>query len=303
MMARPALTIALLGVSLALPMVAGCFDFSSTANGGGPPGGPDSGGTSDSSGSDSGGTGEGSAADDGGGGSFCSMQTAPAMGQFFCDDFDTGQPQPFWTVDQSNGSISVDDLVFRSMPDSMAAKAGAVVAGGAAQRAVAKLAFPKYANSMVNIDVSFDMYVDQHDPATMPTPGKVTAFQLLYGPQDPNNFNQVAFNIVTTSTGVSAQVEENAPSPDGGDGYNLIGPYVVYPKVKNWTHVEIVIDILQPNGSGNSITVSLDGQANHSPLVVPLKGGQPRTELGIATGQVPAQPWTIRYDNFVAKLQ
>jgi len=271
-----------LGLVLAPLAGAGCFDFSQTQDGSSMDGG--SGGNA---------------------GSFCARMAppSPTPGSYYCDDFDTGNFQAFWAPEQSQGSVAVDSVVSDSPPFSMAANSSEVMSGSP-PRAVVKLGFPNFANSHVNIDVSFDMNVEKIDPTTSP-PGKVIAFQLLYGPVDPNNFNQIAFNLVTNSAGdgVVAQVEENAPSPDGGDGYNLIGPFVVYPKVNGWTHVEIAIDILDPVGPGNTISVSLDGQTNQNALAVPLKGQQPRIELGIAGTPIPALPWSIRYDNFVAKLQ
>jgi hypothetical protein len=176
---------------------------------------------------------------------------------------------------------------------------------GPSPTAFAELGFAAYENSPVNVDISFDMDIEQFDPTTSPVSGRVSAFQLLYGPVDPNNFNQIDFTLVTNSAGngVVAQIEENAASPDGGDSYNLIGPFFTHPMVNGWTHVEIVIDILVPVGPGNTISVILDGQTNLDLLMVPLKGGQPRIELGIVGTPIPALPWSIRYDNFVAKLK
>jgi hypothetical protein len=233
------------------------------------------------------------------------MPASPMAGTYYCDDFDNGNFQPFWSVEMSNGSVRVDSVDSNSAPYSMSANSGAVAAGAAPPRAVSKLGFPNFTNSRVKLDVSFDMNVAKFDQTTTPASGKVIAFQLLYGPVDPNNFNQIAFNLVTNSAGngVVAQVEENAPSPDGGDGYNVIGPFVAYPKVNGWSHVEIIIDILDPVGMGNNITVSIDGATNENALQVPLKGQEPRMELGIAGTPVPAQGWSIRYDNFVATLQ
>ena len=63
------------------------------------------------------------------------------------------------------------------------------------------------------------------------------------------------------------------------------------------------MDIHDPTGTGNSLRVYFDSQPQYDgALVLPLKGGTPRMELGVGWATAPAAPWSVRYDNVSVDL-
>jgi hypothetical protein len=87
--------------------------------------------------------------------------------------------------------------------------------------------------------------------------------------------------------------------------YEQHGPFTLKPTVGQWMKVEIDIDILNPEGTGNNMRVRLDGMsALDTQLKLALKGDIPRLELGVGwvdSATKPTQTWAVRYDDFLVE--
>jgi hypothetical protein len=240
---------------------------------------------------------EGSALKDAGRGAFCgSLSPAPT----FCDDFDSKPIGALWDgVEDTNGIVGIDTVAFDSAPSSLAAKTSASPSGQSI-RSVTKKSFTEFTGKPITLRMSFAMRVDQVDPNAS---AQIVAFGVLFGAD--GNFNQVVLNLNSTGSGVVAQVAENAQGPTAADtGYEVHGPFSKRPPAGDWTDVRIEIDVHDTTGTGNSLRVYFDQEVQYDgALVVPLKGGTPRIELGIGWANTPSAPWSVRYDNVVVDLK
>ena len=240
---------------------------------------------------------DGSTSSEAGKTAYCaSLSPAPT----FCDDFDTKPIGEQWDgVEDSNGIVGIDTIAFDSAPSSLAAKSSASPSGQSI-RSVTKKSFTEFTGKPITLRMSFALRVDQIDPKTS---AQIVAFGVLFG--EDGNFNQVVLNLSSTGSGVVAQVSENAQGPTTSDnGYEVHGPFDKRPSASDWTDVRIEIDVHNPTGSGNSLRVYFDQVVQYDgALILPLKGGTPRIELGIGWANTPSAPWSIRYDNVVVDLK
>jgi hypothetical protein len=230
------------------------------------------------------------------GAAFCGKHTqAPTE---FCDDFDGEALGMKWPlVEEMNGTARADATAFTSSPNSLLSTAAGVMPNSRV-RGVGIITFSKLKDRSIGLRISFNMRVEQFDA----TPGaKNIAFDFLYGPNA--DFNQIVLNLVSTGSAVSVQVAENAQKVgDTTSQYQQYGPFTIKPTVGQWMKVEMDIDINQPVGLGNKLSVRLDGQnAVETQLAIPLKGDTPRMELGLGWVDATAatQPWAVRYDDFL----
>ena len=281
---------------------AACYDFSSVT--GGPP--RDAGADASTGG---GGGGDGSSSADSspaGGGGFCAS-LSPTPNFFFCDDFDDYETSSLTKWDQSieaNGTVGLTSIAPFSKPNAMSAQTSIAAVGVNTEADVLK-AFSTYADRGIELKTSFEMDIEQWDPATS---GQIIAFEVIFKGLPPQ-FNQIALNLNSLGVGgVSAQIAENATGADGGAaGYNSY-PFKSPPVTKGWTKVEVTVSVPNPVGAtSNTVTVTLDGvtQMDAQPLQVPLqKGWTPDVHLGISVNNyaAPAGAWVVQYDNFVTTI-
>ncbi len=240
-----------------------------------------------------------------GGASSSALCTGDNPARQFCDDFDGQSVGSIWGgIEEQYGAVSNDSRASVSGTVSMLASSDGVDAGTIV-RAVVKRAFPEHADSVVGIRASFDMRVDQFDPRAG---AQIGAFALLFGPLD--NFNQLVLNVNSTGDDISVQLAENAvsvadPSSTEDNGYAVHGPFSE-PAPDTWTNIRVEVDVFKPDGGGNQLRIFLDGEQKfNGPLVLDLKGAEPRLELGLTwvdTVGTAADPWSVRYDNFVVEM-
>ena len=271
-------------------IAAGCtptLDFDSVSRGG-----PKDGGTTQSDGASA-----GDAPISDGGAAFSCATLSPAP--TFCDDFDGKSIADLWDPKvEESAVVATDTVSFLSPPNALLSKTEAVTATGQA-RAVLPKAFTLFDGKPIQLIVNFDMRIEAFDNT-----GKVMiAFAVLFGPD--SSFNQIVLNLKANGDAVVAQVVENAQGPgEDANGYELHGPFAKRPKVNDWSHVRMELDVTNPTGVGNLISFDLDGvpQLSAAKLTIPLKGATPRIELGVGYVEPPAQSWAIRYDNFTADI-
>jgi hypothetical protein len=230
---------------------------------------------------------------------FCAQHSGPPA--VFCDDFDGEVLGTKWPlVEQTNGSARNDSAASISAPSSLLSIASPVGVRGSV-RAVGVVSFASLSTTKVGLRISFSMRVDQFDPTSG---AKNIIFDFLYGPL--SDFNQIVLNLVSTETAVSVQVAENAQKlSDGTSMYEQYGPFEIKPTIGQWMKVAIDIDIINPQGAGNTLRVRLDDQtALQTSLKLPLKGDKPRLELGVGwvdSETKPTQTWAVRYDDFLVE--
>jgi hypothetical protein len=273
----------------------GCFDFGSVSNGGGSSSGGSSGGGSSSGGSSSG----------SGGGSFCSMQPSTTT---FCDDFD--EPNMGWMGNwdqpvQQNGLVSVDDQATPtapSPPNSLLTQTSAATAGIYTEADALK-EFSQFQGKPIQIAATFEMNVQTWDQMNS---ALCIAFEVIFKTSS-TQFNQVVVNLNSLGPGgVTAQIAENAQDVDGGiEPGGASYPFSDHPQTNAWVKVEVDLLIASPTGAGgNTVSVKLNDmpEVNAQPLKLALQGGPPVFHLGLGYVQAPANPWAIRYDNFVVSI-
>jgi hypothetical protein len=277
-----------------------CYDFSSVsgaAREGGSTGGDDA-TVSDAQGS----TPSDSSSTDG----FCASQAAPPQSttRVFCDAFDEYDGSTLSAWDQAlayNGSVGLTSLSPFSPPSAMAAQTSIASMGETTEADVLK-AFSEFATKNILITASFEMRIQQWDPATT---GQIIAFEVIFK-NSSAQFNQIALNLNSLGAdAVSAQIAENATGVDGGPAgyYSYLFPS--HPKTQDWTKVEMTVSAPDVMGAdSNTVTVALDGvtQINAQALQAPLQGGTPYIHLGIGYVATPAMAWAVQYDNFLVTI-
>jgi hypothetical protein len=225
----------------------------------------------------------------------------------FCDDFDESGWMGNWDqVFQQNGSVSVDGLAMPaapSAPNSLLTQTS-VAQAGIYTEADALKEFSQFQGKPIQITATFEMNIQTWD--TMSS-GLCIAFEVIFK-NSGNQFNQVVLNLTSLGTsGVTAQIAENAQGADGGIEPGAGGPYLFtdHPPTQTWVKVEVDILIANPTGSGgNTVSVKLNDmpEVTAQPLQLALQGGPPVFHLGLGYVQAPAMPWAIRYDNFAVSI-
>jgi hypothetical protein len=248
----------------------GCFDFGSVSNGGG----------SSSGGSSSGGSSGGGSSSGSGGGNW---------------------DQVF----QQNGLVGADNQAMPaapSFPDSLLAQTSMAVAGIYTEADALK-EFSQFQGKPIQIAATFEMNIQTWDQTST---GLCIAFEVIFK-NSGTQFNQIVVNLRSLGTGgVTAQIAENAQDVDGGiEPGGASYPFQHHPAPNQWVKVEVDLLIASANGAGgNTISVKLNDvpEVTAQPLQLALQGGPPVFHLGLGYVQTPAQPWAIRYDNFVLSI-
>lgn len=229
---------------------------------------------------------------------FCRAHASPAA--IFCDDFDEEPLGTRWqAVEQSNGSAQNDSRAALSPPSSLLCIAKPTTQGENV-RAVGKVAFPALTSAKVGLRVSFALRIDKYDQTSG---AKNTVFDFSYGPAGEPN--EIALNLVSTESAVTLQIAETSQQVgEGGAEYAPHGSFSIVPRLGEWLNVAIAIDVNDPEGQGNALRVDIDGYEQlDTSLMLPLKGGTPRLELGLGwvDTSMPSQTWAVRYDDFLVE--
>ncbi len=219
----------------------------------------------------------------------------------FCDDFDGESIGNLWVsgTAQNNGSVGPDGARVVSGEAALLSQSFALQASGGQARAVAITSFPQFDSQRMKVSISFDLFVEAYDPNAG---ANLMAFQFLYGPLDDTT--QLVLGLGSNGTTVTWQLTENGLA---SGGYQLHGPFNTPSLTSDWVHFDIELNVLEPVGSSNTFTIKTNGETviNSRPLALALTGGSPRIELGIGWVDTSrtTQPWSVRYDNFVANLE
>jgi hypothetical protein len=235
---------------------------------------------------------------------FCS-QLVPAPR--FCDDFDYEQEEPFerWTLlVQQKGTASLNGDEYVSPRRSFLSTSQAFQPGGATDEfpeAFAHLELPELADKALQMTISCDFMVESFDSSM---DAYVTVLSFDYDRADGGHL--LDLDLVPAPGLFLALGEQNIATDESEPEQMLHGRVAGDPLMQSiWYHVDLLIDIRQPRGADNWFTLSVDGVARKTaPFTFPLAGGEPELALGITdTGASPINPWRLRFDNFVVRIE
>jgi hypothetical protein len=222
----------------------------------------------------------------------------------FCDDFDTRAPDKTWTMvivepgnaggyvkaEDNDDALSAPKSLLVSVPGKF--DKGVSYAASALQRT-----FASYTGMHIRVNVAFDMRVEKFDSLAY---ARIIAFQFLYG--DATSYNQLVYALESREDSIVSQFSESvgpAPKSRAGDFENL-------PDLDEWVHVEFELNVANPEGGGNRVTLTVDDvKLFDNELELYLRGGEPRMELGIpwVDSSKATEPWRIRYDNVLVNIE
>lgn len=229
----------------------------------------------------------------------------------FCDDFDD-QPlgsvlvPTVWPSARPGTFNENDNTASRSGAQSLVASIDGPYDGSEFTPAepypcsFGRIGFPNLTAEPVRVRVSFDLRVEETEPAS--SSAVIAAYQFLFGPY--SSFNQLVLNLSNPGGTVLAQFTEGWGNGDTGESRSTAG-IAVPMGLNTWRHFVMDLDIQNPNGTGNSAQVTLDDAVLYSgPLNYQLSGSTPRMELGITWADKSAVkgPWRIRYDNLLVYI-
>ncbi|HEX6245905.1 MAG TPA: hypothetical protein VFZ61_33500 [Polyangiales bacterium] len=237
----------------------------------------------------------------------------------FCDDFESSSPLSQWgftNIDPAPlaGRIAVDNRSARTGRGALLAVVNPAVATCAqCYLSVSVQTVLPELKGRVRLKIEFDMRVESIDTQL----GHRSAVFHFFLGNVARGFSEHTLELKSSGDSLQAEfVEYDRDGEESGDPLVPDPPPVSHdlvqgPPLYEWVHVKYVLDLEDANGSGNSVSLTLDDTqvANHL-LYFGLRYHQPTLALGVPLvdrtrflqGETN-EGWEVRFDNVVAQIE